>query len=78
MTIALLLVAVAVILVATFLARSGLRARWHDAGERRRRTLVEDALKQVHAGELRGSLATPESIAGRLGQRAARALKLVA
>jgi DtxR family Mn-dependent transcriptional regulator len=76
-TTALLLVAATVILVTIFLPRSRVRARWRHVKERRRRILVEDALKLVHAGELRGSLATPESIAGRLGQRTARALELV-
>lgn len=78
MTIAFLLVAVIAILVGVFLPRAGLRALWRDARELRRRALVEDALKHVHAGELRGSLATPESLAGRLGHRLARTLELIA
>jgi DtxR family Mn-dependent transcriptional regulator len=40
--------------------------------------LVEDALKHVHASELRGSLATAESLAGRLHQRVSRSLDLIA
>ena len=61
-----------------FLPRSGLCARWRRAEELRRRALIEDALKHLHVGELRGSLATPESVAGRLGQRLARTLELIA
>jgi len=76
--IAFLVAAAIVLLLAIFVPRYGLRVRLRNARERHYRTLVEDALKLVHAGELRGSLATPESIAGRLGQKTARALKLVA
>jgi DtxR family Mn-dependent transcriptional regulator len=54
------------------------RARWRRARERRHRALVEDALKCVHAAELRGALATPESLAGRLRLRVTPTLDLVA
>jgi DtxR family Mn-dependent transcriptional regulator len=70
--------AVIAILVTIFLPRSGLRARWRRARELRRRILIEDTLKQVHAGELRGSPATLESVAGRQGQGLARTLELIA
>ncbi len=55
----------------------GLRARWRHARELRRRALIEDALKYVHASELRGALATPESLASRLRQRLTRVLDLI-
>lgn len=58
--------------------RLGLFSRWRHARALRHRMLVEDALKHVHASELRGSLATAESLASRLRQRVTRTLDLVA
>ena len=74
----LLVVAAVALLAAVLFPRSGLRARWRHAQQQRGRILIEDALKYVHAAELTGSLATPESLAGRVGLRVARTLELVA
>ena len=76
--VALVLIAALTLLVLALLPGVGLPARWHRARERRHRALVEDALKCVHSAELRGALATPESLAGRLRLRVARAVDLVA
>jgi DtxR family Mn-dependent transcriptional regulator len=54
------------LIVVTWTPRVGLAARWANAREWRRRALVEDTLKFVHAAELRGAPATPESLAGHL------------
>jgi DtxR family Mn-dependent transcriptional regulator len=61
------LVAVAFFLAAWLWPRRGFLARWRQARHLARRTLIEDALKHVHARELRGTLATAESLAGKLG-----------
>jgi DtxR family Mn-dependent transcriptional regulator len=61
-----LVLSTVLILVATWAPRVGLAARWHNAREWRRRAFVEDALKYLHAAELRGTPATPESLAGHL------------
>jgi DtxR family Mn-dependent transcriptional regulator len=53
-------------------------ARWQRSRARRRRALVEDVLKFVHAAELRGVLATPESLAGHLRRRVAATIDVVA
>lgn len=74
----LVLAAVVTILVAIWLPLGGRRMRWRGARDLKRRTLIEDALKHTHASELRGSLATPESLASRLGQRVARTVDLIA
>jgi DtxR family Mn-dependent transcriptional regulator len=57
--------------------RIGLLARWRTADNRRRRALVEDALKYVHSAELRGAPPTPESLAGHLRLRLAPILTLL-
>ncbi len=58
--------------------RRGFLARWNRARELAERVRVEDALKHIHARELRGPLATPESLAGKLGLSVRRALELIA
>jgi len=58
--------------------RRGLVARWRRSRELAARVRVEDALKHIHARELRGALATPESLAGKLGLTVRRALELIA
>lgn len=52
--------------------------RWRQGRGRRRRALIEDALKFVHGAELRGAVATAESLAGHLGRRVTATLHLVA
>jgi DtxR family Mn-dependent transcriptional regulator len=69
MVTALLLVLMLTLIVTAVLPGSGIAARWRRAHERRRRALVEDALKCVHAAELRGVAATPELLAGHLRLR---------
>jgi len=54
------------ILVAIWAPRVGLAARWRSAREWRHRAFVEDALKYLQSAELRGTPATPESLAGHL------------
>ena len=78
MRVALALIVTLALFVVALLPGVGVPARWRRARERRHRALVEDALKCVHAAELRGALATPESLAGRLRLRVARTLDLVA
>jgi Mn-dependent DtxR family transcriptional regulator len=78
MKLLLVCVAVVALLPAVVYAYSGMRARWRRSRELRRRILVEDALKHVHACELKGSLAMPESLAGCLGLRVAAVLDLIA
>ena len=54
------------LLIVAWTPRFGLAARWRHTREWRPRALVEDALKYMHAAELRGTPATPESLAGHL------------
>lgn len=77
MMVALGLIAALALFVVALLPGVGLPARWYRARERRHRALVEDALKYLHGAELRGTLATPESLAGRLRLRVAPTLDLV-
>ena len=58
--------------------RFGLLARWQRARQLAERVLVEDSLKHIHARELSGTLATPESLAGKLGLSVRRAVELIA
>jgi hypothetical protein len=71
MWIALALIATVALFVLAWRPDAGLQARRRHAGERRRRALVENALKHVHTAELRGALATPEPLASRLRLRVA-------
>lgn len=64
-------------LVALLWPRIGLLARWRRAARPSDRVTVEDALKHIHARELRGTLATPESLAGKLRIRVKAALDLI-
>jgi DtxR family Mn-dependent transcriptional regulator len=75
---ALIILVVITLLLAPWLPGVELTARWHRSRARRRRVLVEDALKFVHGAELRGVLATPESLAGHLRRRVAATLDLIA
>jgi DtxR family Mn-dependent transcriptional regulator len=65
------------LVVAAWLPRWGLRARWRRDADRRRRALIEDALKYLHAAELRGAPATPESLAGHLRRPLGSMVRLV-
>lgn len=78
MLIALGLIAALALFVLVWLPGVGLLARSGQSRERRHRALVEDALKYLHAAELRGAPATPESLAGHLRLRVAATLELVA
>ncbi len=69
--------AAALVALLVFWPRRGLLARWRRARRLARRARVEDALKHVHARELRGPLATPESLAGKLVVSVPRALELI-
>jgi DtxR family Mn-dependent transcriptional regulator len=64
-------------LVAIWAPRVGLAARWRNAREWRHRAFVEDALKYLHATELRGTPATPESLAGHLRRPLKSILRLL-
>jgi DtxR family Mn-dependent transcriptional regulator len=77
MRLAFLLALVLALIVVTWLPRLGLAARWRGDRERRRRALIEDVLKYVHAAELRGVPATPESLAGHLRRRLGSILPLL-
>jgi DtxR family Mn-dependent transcriptional regulator len=72
-----LVLAAVLIVVATWAPRVGLAARWHNAREWRHRAFVEDALKYLHAAELRGTPATPESLAGHLHRPLGSILRLL-
>jgi DtxR family Mn-dependent transcriptional regulator len=78
MWIALLALLVLALIAVAWLPGVALAARWQRSRARRRRVLVEDTLKFVHGSELRGVLATPESLAGHLRRRLAAALDVVA
>ena len=62
----LLLLAAALFAAALLWPRRGLLARWRRARFLSHRAFLEDALKHIHARELRGTLATAESLAGKL------------
>jgi len=78
MLITLGLITALALFVLVWLPGVGLLARSGQSRERRHRALVEDALKYLHAAELRGAPATPESLAGHLRLRVAATLDLVA
>ncbi len=61
-----------------FWPHRGLLARWRRARLLAERALVEDALKHIHAGQLRGTLASAESLAGKLEASMKQALELIA
>lgn len=61
-----LFLAAALLAAAVLWPRRGLLARWRRTRSLARRAFLEDALKHVHARELRGTLATAESLAGKL------------
>lgn len=66
------------VLTLALLSGKGLPARWRRARDRRHRALVEDALKHVHAAQLAGAPATPDSLAGHLRLRIAPIVALLA
>jgi DtxR family Mn-dependent transcriptional regulator len=78
MSIALAAIVVLALVIIAWLPGVGLSERWQRRRARWRRALVEDVLKFVHGAELRGALATPESLAGHLGRRVTAALDIVA
>ncbi|UCC73476.1 MAG: FeoA domain-containing protein [Gemmatimonadota bacterium] len=67
----------AALALALFWPRRGLLARWRQTHQLADRVLIEDALKHIHARELRGTLATPESLAGKLGVSVRQALEMI-
>lgn len=71
-------IALAALALAFFWPRHGLLARWRRARLLAERALIEDALKHIHACELRGTLATAESLAGHLGATLGRAVESIA
>jgi DtxR family Mn-dependent transcriptional regulator len=71
------LIASAALALALFWPRRGLVARTRQARRLGERVLIEDALKHIHARELRGTLATPESLAGKLSVSVKRALEMI-
>ncbi len=75
---ALTLILLGALAAALFWPRRGLLARWRQARLLAQRVRVEDALKHVHAREVRGTLATAESLAGKLAVNVKRALNLMA
>jgi DtxR family Mn-dependent transcriptional regulator len=77
MRVVFLLAVVVALIIVMWLPRLGLVARLRRDRERRRRALVEDALKYLHAAELRGVPATPESLAGHLRRRLGSILRLL-
>lgn len=77
MWMAFVLVLTPVLIVVTWLPRVGLVARWRRDHARRRRAVIEDALKYLHASELRDAPATPESLAGHLRRRLGVILRLL-
>jgi DtxR family Mn-dependent transcriptional regulator len=78
MSTALIVLLMLALFVVPWLPGLDVTGRWHRNRARRRRVLVEDALKFVHGAELRGVFATPESLAGHLRRRVAATLDLVA
>ena len=73
------LIALATFVVALFFwPRRGILARLRQAHQLAQRALVEDALKHIHAREQRETLATPESLAGKLEVSIKQALELIA
>jgi Mn-dependent DtxR family transcriptional regulator/Fe2+ transport system protein FeoA len=74
---ALLIALIVLATLALLLPRRGQLHRWQLARRRGERMLVEDALKHIHARELRGTLATAESLAGKLSVTVKQALELM-
>ncbi len=62
----LLFLAAALLAAALLWPRRGMLSRWRRTRTFARRAFLEDALKHIHARELRGTLATAESLAGKL------------
>ncbi|HSG80814.1 MAG TPA: iron dependent repressor, metal binding and dimerization domain protein [Gemmatimonadota bacterium] len=75
---ALFLATLVALALAFFWPHLGFLARWRQARQLAERALVEDALKHIHARERRGTLATPESLAGKLNRSVKGALELIA
>ncbi len=75
LTIAALIAAVGLL---AFWPRRGLFHRWQRARQATEHVLTEDALKHVHAWEMRGQVATTESVAGALQIGRDRAAVLLA
>jgi len=75
---ALLISLAAAIAAVFFWPRRGILARLQQAKQLAQRALVEDALKHIHAREQRETLATPESMAGKLEVSIKQALDLIA
>ncbi len=72
------LLAIAAVLSALFFwPGRGLLGRLRRGRRLAERVRVEDALKHIHARELRGTLATPESLAGKLRLSVRQALELI-
>lgn len=67
----------AVLALLVFWPGRGLLARWRQGRHLAERARVEDALKHIHARVTRGNLATPESLAGKLGMSVKAALELI-
>ena len=68
---------VGAIAVAALWPRYGFLARWRQARQLAGRAFVEDALKHIHASEERGTLATAESLAGKLNVPVRQAVDLI-
>lgn len=77
LTLTLAVIALAALALAVAWPRRGFFARLRQARRLRSRILIEDALKHVHARELRGTLATAESLAGKLEVSVKEALNLI-
>jgi len=67
-----------VVALGLFMPRKGLLATLRRGGQAGRRVRLEDALKHLHATEVRGVTATAESLSGALGLRLSQGVRLVA
>jgi DtxR family Mn-dependent transcriptional regulator len=76
-SLAISLAAAAALALLTLWPRRGLLARWRRTRQLAERAIAEDALKHIHARELSGTLATSESLAGKLELGVRRALELI-
>jgi DtxR family Mn-dependent transcriptional regulator len=74
---ALLAIVAAASALVLFWPRRGLLDRLRRARRLGERVQIEDALKHIHAREIRGTLATPESLAGKLSVSVRRALEMI-
>ncbi|NIR45802.1 MAG: hypothetical protein GWN99_15320 [Gemmatimonadetes bacterium] len=72
-----LIVLVGALLLALLWPGRGLLDRWREGRRLAERARVEDALKHIHARELRGPLATAESLAGKLEVSVRAAVELI-